>query len=251
MSIQDDSVAGPDDRAELEISQCARKKSGSVLSSTTTLTWDADSSSDTSCWSSARVSTSTRLIGGWLNLTRHCSGVSRSTINCLSVLVMAFSECRFVVIRRRAARDPRRPLRLLAGLCNRSQRFERGAQFRCEQSGLLPGGEVSAPVDLVEVGEVGIDGLHPAARGSEDLTGKRGEADGDCNRRRSLAYRTQCGLGLGGLPVPPGGRGAGARQPVQRDVVEDVIAREIARGRVVDECAGDLVVAVRVVVEHP
>ena len=36
-----------------------------------------------------------------------------------------------------------------------------------------------------------------------------------------------------------------------RDVVEDVVAREVARGLPVDEGAGDLVVAVRVVVDHP
>ncbi|HET8850909.1 MAG TPA: hypothetical protein VFN02_00130 [Ktedonobacteraceae bacterium] len=41
------------------------------------------------------------------------------------------------------------------------------------------------------------------------------------------------------------------RQPVQRDVVEDVVPGEMARGLPVDESAGDLVVTVRVVVEHP
>src|SRR5215213_3179053 len=53
------------------------------------------------------------------------------------------------------------------------------------------------------------------------------------------------------LRVRPGGRGAGARQPVQRDVVDYVVPGEIARGLVVEERARDLVVAVRVVVEHP
>ena len=33
---------------------------------------------------------------------------------------------------------------------------ERGAQFLGEELRLLPGGEVTAPIDLVEVGEVGV-----------------------------------------------------------------------------------------------
>jgi hypothetical protein len=49
----------------------------------------------------------------------------------------------------------------------------------------------------------------------------------------------------------PGRRGPGACQPVQRDVVEDVVPGGIARGLFVDKRAGDLVVAVRVVVEQP
>ena len=53
------------------------------------------------------------------------------------------------------------------------------------------------------------------------------------------------------FPVPPGGRGACARQPVQRDVVDDAVPGETAYGLAVDERAGDLVVAVRVVVAHP
>ena len=110
---------------------------------------------------------------------------------------------------------------------------------------------MAAPVDLVEVGEVGVDRLDPAARGSPDLAGERREADRNRDRRRSLAGRTGCGQDPSKFPVPPGGRGAGARQPVQRDVVDDVVPGEIAHGLAVDERAGDLVVAVRVVVEQP
>ena len=43
---------------------------------------------------------------------------------------------------------------------------------------------------LVEVGEAGVDLLHPGARGGEDLAGKRREADGNRDHRRSLAGRT-------------------------------------------------------------
>ena len=58
-----------------------------------------------------------------------------------------------------------------------------------EELRLLPGGEVAAPVDLVEVDEVGVGLLDPAARGPEDLAGERGEADRERDRRRSLAGR--------------------------------------------------------------
>src|SRR5215211_5580988 len=131
------------------------------------------------------------------------------------------------------------------------KRPEGRPDFLGEQLGLLPGGEVAAPVDLVEVGDSGENHLDPAARGSPELAGKRREADRNRDRRRSLAGRTGCGLGPSTLPEPPGGRGAGARQPVQRDVVDDVVPGEVAHGLAVDERAGDLVVAVRVVVEQP
>src|SRR5262245_2193918 len=125
---------------------------------------------------------------------------------------------------------------------------ESRAHLGGEELRLLPGGEVAAPVDLVEVGEAGVDRLDPAARGSPDLAGERREADGNRDRRRNLAART--GQKLSELPVPPRGRGAGARQPVQRDVVDDGVTGEIAHGLAVDEGARDLVVAVRVVIEQ-
>ena len=108
-----------------------------------------------------------------------------------------------------------------------------------------------ASVDFVEVREVGVGKLDPAARGSEDLAGERREGDWNRHRRRGLAGRKGCGHGLVKFPVPTSGRGAGARHPVQRDVVDDVVPGEIAHGLAVDERAGDFVVAVRVVVEHP
>src|SRR4051812_16004091 len=57
------------------------------------------------------------------------------------------------------------------------QRPEGGAQFLGEQLRLLPCREVAAPVDLVEVGDVGIGALDPAARAPPDLLGEGGEAD--------------------------------------------------------------------------
>jgi len=43
---------------------------------------------------------------------------------------------------------------------------------------------VTAPVDLVEVGQGGVGLLGPAARGPEDLAGERGEADRDVTSGR-------------------------------------------------------------------
>ena len=110
---------------------------------------------------------------------------------------------------------------------------------------------MATAANLVEVCEGGIDRLDPAPRGFKDLTAERRKGDRNRDRRRSLAGRTCCGLGASCFPVPPGGRGAAALQPVQRDVVDDVFRGQIAHGLAVDERAGDLVVAVRVVVEYP
>src|SRR5262249_10164431 len=58
-----------------------------------------------------------------------------------------------------------------------AQWLERRPDLLSEQFGLFPGGEVAALGGLVEVGEVGVDLLGPAARGLEDLAGEDGEAD--------------------------------------------------------------------------
>jgi len=105
---------------------------------------------------------------------------------------------------------------------------------------------VAAGGGLVEVGEVGVDLLSPAARGREDLAGERRDADRELHLGAGLP-----GGGVPALPVQPGGGGPGARQPVQGDVVQHMVPGEVARGLVVEERAGDLVVAVGVVVKHP
>src|SRR4249919_912570 len=130
-----------------------------------------------------------------------------------------------------------------------SQRAERCPELSREDLRLLPGGEVSALVDLVEVGQGWVGLLDPAARGPDDLAGELRESDRDLDRWWSLAGRAS--RGLSALPVRPCRRGPGARQPVGRDVVEDVVPGEIARGLVLDKGARDLVVAISVVVEHP
>src|SRR3712207_9556174 len=60
---------------------------------------------------------------------------------------------------------------------------------------------------------------------------------------RSLGGRGRDSGGSVALPVRPGRRCPGAGQPVQRDVVEDVVPGEIARRLPLDESAGHLVVA--------
>src|SRR3954451_19082034 len=95
------------------------------------------------------------------------------------------------------AEAPTLPLSRLA------QRAERGADLFRKELRLLPCGEVAAPLGLVEVDEVGVGPLDPAARRPEDLAGERGEADRERDLRRSLTGRTRFRLSLSELPVPP------------------------------------------------
>src|SRR5690348_4218024 len=89
-------------------------------------------------------------------------------------------------------------------LLGSAERAEGGAELGREQLGLFPGGEVTAPLGLVEVGESGVGLLDPTAGCAENLAGERAEADRDLHVRQGLAG------GPGVLPVGPGGRGAGA-----------------------------------------
>ena len=111
-----------------------------------------------------------------------------------------------------------------------SQRPECRPHLGGEDLRLLPGGEVATLVGLVEIGEAGVDRLDPAPGRCPDLAGERREADGNGDWRRRLAARKRCGQGSGVLPVRPGGRRGGAGQPVEGDVVEDVVPGEIADG---------------------
>src|SRR5262245_3374723 len=88
-----------------------------------------------------------------------------------------------------------------------AERPEARAEFFGKQLRLLPRGEMAAPVGLVEVDEIGVELLGPAARGPEDLTGKRREANRECDLRRSLPGRRCKGCGPAALPVRAGCRG--------------------------------------------
>src|SRR3954447_13992482 len=89
-----------------------------------------------------------------------------------------------------------------------AQRAERRPHLGRQELGLLPGGEVAAPVGLVEVGEAGENHLDPAARGREDLAGEVRVAHRNRDRRRSLPARTAGALARPNLPFPGGGRAA-------------------------------------------
>src|SRR4029453_13246248 len=81
---------------------------------------------------------------------------------------------------------------------------ERGSHLCGEDVRLLPGGEMAAPLGFVEIGDVRIRLLDPAARGGEDLAGERREADRSRHRWRSLTRSERLGLGLRALPVRAG-----------------------------------------------
>src|SRR3954469_1355135 len=87
-----------------------------------------------------------------------------------------------------------------------AQRPERGANLLREELRLLPGGEVAAPVHLVEVAEAGIGRLGPTARGPPDLAGERREADRHPRRWKRISARRRRVRPIG-LPVRPGRRG--------------------------------------------
>src|SRR5439155_7207403 len=84
-----------------------------------------------------------------------------------------------------------------------AQRPERGAHLFGEELRLLPGREMPALADLVEVHGVRVRPLDPAPRRPPDLPGKRREADRDLDGHRRL---TGGALVLGAfLPVRPRG----------------------------------------------
>src|SRR4029077_15208111 len=128
--------------------------------------------------------------------------------------------------------------RALRRIRSSAERSEGGSELFREELRLLPGREVPALVDLVEVRDVRVCLLGPASRRPPDLAGERGEAERQRHRWRRLAG--SLGLGLSSLPVRSGRGGAGARQPVQHDVVENVVTGEVACRLLMDERFGDL-----------
>src|SRR3712207_870079 len=129
-----------------------------------------------------------------------------------------------------------------------AKRPERGSDFLREQPRLLPGGEVAALVDLVEVDQAGVGLLGPAARGLVLLAGKdtHGDRNGDALGVEEAALV---------FPIETRRRDPRVRQPIESDVVEDLVARQFARGACRPVQSGDdrrrrLAVGV-VVVEKP
>src|SRR5258706_4564857 len=99
------------------------------------------------------------------------------------------------------------------------KRAESGAQFLDEYGGLLEGGEMSAMGGFVPVEEPGIDPLAPQSRRLEHFA--RENAHGD---RQIEPLRRE--IGREALKVEArGGRGR-VGEPIERDVVEHLIARD-------------------------
>src|ERR1700680_2382710 len=123
-----------------------------------------------------------------------------------------------------------------------AQRFECSPQLLREELWLLPGLKVPAFWEPVVVNEFGIRPLCPAPRGwiefvREDAHGNR---DGD-------AFRIEIPFAPI-LPIETSARKRCVRQPGDRDVVEDVVARE-ALGLSVEHPCNQLVAA-RVVIKE-
>jgi len=120
-----------------------------------------------------------------------------------------------------------RRVRQRGSLC--LQRPERGPYLGREQFRFLPGGEVATAVDLVDVREVGV-GRSAQLRGAVqsppgNVVKPTGTATGGGALPAALAAATNRPNSL-----PSGSGGAGAGQPVQRDVVDDAFAGEFAYG---------------------
>src|SRR5262245_18441281 len=111
-----------------------------------------------------------------------------------------------------------------------TKRPERGSHLRAEKLRLLPRGKVSAFVDLVEVDQVAIGASGPRLRSPINIIWKYR----DCDRKRDLAGllsgRDNDAAARAVLPVQPRCRGRGVGQPVERNIVQDVVFRRRCPG---------------------
>src|SRR5215831_12364221 len=107
-----------------------------------------------------------------------------------------------------------------------AQGAERRTQLFGKQLRLFPGGEVASSFGFVEVDQVVVGLLGPAARRLHVLV--REHRDG--RREGEVGGGVEVFAGYGLLPVQPrrGRRGVG--EPVERGVVEPVVARDGAEG---------------------
>src|SRR5687768_1745004 len=94
------------------------------------------------------------------------------------------------------------------------QRFERRAQLRREQLRILPHCEVPAPVDLVEVQQLGEGATGPGLLGANDLVREHRDGHRDLDFGGLLIARTHQAPSAV-LPVDSRRRAGGVRQPVQ------------------------------------
>ena len=95
-----------------------------------------------------------------------------------------------------------------------AQGFERRAQFCREELRLFPGRKMPAFVELVVMDEFGKSPLRPTPRGLVEFVGKGAHSDRDGHTLRSEKRELV-------FPIQTSRRNRRARQPVERDVVED------------------------------
>src|ERR1041384_4905247 len=107
---------------------------------------------------------------------------------------------------------------------SRPQRFERRSHFTNEQLWLFPRREVSAFGKTVVVDKVHIRFLCPALGRLINFFRKRAHGD----RKLDAAHVEEAATGrksMPRVPVETRRRDRGIRQPIERDVVENVVAR--------------------------
>src|SRR2546426_1093698 len=110
-----------------------------------------------------------------------------------------------------------------------TKRSEGGAQLGGEKLRLFPRGEVSAFVDFMKIDQVLIGAAGPRLRGTIYVLWKYS----DGHRQRDLGGLPRCGLrGIASdvLPIQAPRRGRGVGEPVQREVVEDLVFGRGLRG---------------------
>src|SRR5450755_1683161 len=136
-------------------------------------------------------------------------------------------------------RHPLCERRLLAQLTQRSERF---SELLTEELRLFPRSKVSAFREPVVVNQFGIGFLGPALRGLIDLVrkGAHRNRDGDVpgGEKSTLIF-----------PVETSRRDRGICQPVERDVIEDVVSRQ-ALGLTIENACDERLTA-RVVIKDP
>src|SRR5258707_11288925 len=123
-----------------------------------------------------------------------------------------------------------------------SQRSEGSKDLFTKKFRLFPGREVPALWESVVVDQFGIGFLCPGLRGCIDLIGKHTHGSRDRHTFRSEQAKLA-------FPIETSRRDRRIRQPVERDIVEDVVSRQ-ALGLTVENPCDDRLTA-RVVVEHP
>jgi len=97
-----------------------------------------------------------------------------------------------------------------------AQGSEARANLLAEELRLLPGGKVPASVELVVMNELGVGSFRPTPRGRIDVVRKGAHGDGYGDPFRGEKAELV-------FPINTRRRNRRIRQPVQRDVVEDIV----------------------------